>query len=174
MKGKSIIALAASLLLLLTPSSTLWNASAKDGDDVVESIMRSYKNKDKKFFSQNMWGIMKVAILSMPKEERAQLKGVKALWVAAWEGCAEDVKSAFLSEIKVITSTMQSETETDEKGNKITMYYSLSSDGLYVENPICFVELAEKVQGQTVPPMLMYIKGSLPMDNAKDLVRQAS
>jgi len=172
--SKPIIAAVLGAALLLLPSVNSFKASAATKSDEITTLFDSYAKKDSKFFAKNIWGIMKIAMLSIPKEERAALKNVKGLWLVTWKDCSQEVADAFLKDLSALTSSMQTMSDTDEKGNEVTMYYTVASDGSSVENPIAFVKIKEKVEGQELPTMIMYIQGVLPMEDAQGLVEQAA
>jgi len=107
-------------MLPLCSCSSMINSSVSDE---ATTLFNSYKAKDENFKAQDIYFLIKAAMIGSDKETKAGFKELKGMWMVEWEQCPQAVQKAFLADVDKIVKNKKKRVDTSDKG-VYTFYYT--------------------------------------------------
>jgi len=151
-------------MLPLCSCSSMINSSVSDE---ATTLFNSYKAKDENFKAQDIYFLIKAAMIGSDKETKAGFKELKGMWMVEWEQCPQSVQKAFLADVDKIVKNKKKRVDTSDKG-VYTFYYTPVSGSDKGENIWLFFKRNTPLENGTTTN-LMYLPGRLSLEDATEL-----
>jgi len=163
LRVRHLILLACSIFCLSSCASML---TGKVNDEAT-NLFSTYKAKDSNFQANDIYWLIKAAMVGSDKETKAGFKDLKGMWMVNWEKCPQAIQKAFLADVDQMVKGKTKKVDTSDKG-VYTMYYTPISGSDKAQDIWLFFKRNTPLEDGT-STTLMYLPGKLSLEDAEDL-----